>query len=648
MLAGAVTAFATAITTGSSGLGVVTGALAGAALALIFAVLTMSLLANQVATGLALTIFGIGLSALIGSGFVGTPAERLPRLAISGLSDLPVIGPLLFRHDFLVYFSVFMTAAVAWFLTRTRAGMIVRAIGEAHEAAHSIGYPVIRIRYLTILFGGIMGGLGGAFLSLSYTPMWVEEMTAGRGCEVGIARRLDAELALVGWVQKVSNLMLNFNVVIRDTRPASRCSPAASTSAATRTRAGATASAICSRIACSRNRSATTRRARTRRFSGRGTWPRVRGGVRGAPEVYNRAQRQAHERPGGGDPTARAARHQQTLPRRRARQRRRRVRGDAGRDPCPARRERRRQEHAGQDHLRRAPGRCGLDPLERPRGHDRQPEGGAPPRHRHGVPAFLAVRGDDRAREHRARRGRRRRPARARCADRRGVRDLRPAARPAPPRAHALGRRAPAHRDRALPVAEPAAPDHGRADLGADPAGGGAAVRDPAPARRRRLLDPVHQPQARGDQGAVPARDHPAPGAGGRRMRSAAGDRAQHGRADDRQRARRRLPRARACRGRAASRGRRPEPGRRATVRHRPARASRSRSAAARSSASPDSPATARPSCSARSRASARWRGRRRSASTAARSGVWMRRRGAISASPACRRSATGTAPSPT
>jgi general nucleoside transport system permease protein len=181
MLAGAVTAFATAITTGSSGLGILTGALAGALLALIFAVLTMSLLANQVATGLALTIFGIGLSALLGSGFVGTPAERLPRLAVPGMSDLPTLGPLLFRHDFLVYFALFMTAAVAWFLARTRAGMIVRAIGESHEAAHAIGYPVIRIRYLAILFGGVMSGLGGAFLSLSYTPMWVEEMTAGRG-----------------------------------------------------------------------------------------------------------------------------------------------------------------------------------------------------------------------------------------------------------------------------------------------------------------------------------------------------------------------------------------------------------------------------------------------------------------------------------
>jgi simple sugar transport system permease protein len=181
MLAGAVTAFAAAITTGSGGLGIVAGALAGALLALIFAVLTMSLLANQVATGLALTIFGIGLSALLGSGFVGTPAERLPRLEIAGLSDLPVLGPLLFHHDFLIYFALFMTGAVAWFLRRTRAGMIVRAIGESHDAAHSIGYPVTRIRYLAIVFGGVMSGLGGAFLSLSYTPMWVEEMTAGRG-----------------------------------------------------------------------------------------------------------------------------------------------------------------------------------------------------------------------------------------------------------------------------------------------------------------------------------------------------------------------------------------------------------------------------------------------------------------------------------
>jgi general nucleoside transport system permease protein len=181
MLAGAVTAFAVAVTTGSAMLGIATGALAGVLLALAFGVLTLSLLANQVATGLALTIFGIGLSALVGSGFVGIPVDRLPRISISGLTDLPIIGPLLFGHDFLVYLSVALTIAVAWFLKRTRAGMILRAVGESDVSAHSIGYDVIKVRYLAVLFGGAMAGLGGAFLSLSYTPMWVEEMTAGRG-----------------------------------------------------------------------------------------------------------------------------------------------------------------------------------------------------------------------------------------------------------------------------------------------------------------------------------------------------------------------------------------------------------------------------------------------------------------------------------
>jgi len=181
MLAGAVTAFALGVTTGSASAAIVGGALAGVLMALAFGVLTLSLLANQVATGLALTIFGIGLSALVGSGFVGIPVDRLPRLAITGLSDLPIIGPLLFGHDFLVYLSVALTIAVAWFLRRTRPGMILRAVGESDVSAHSIGYDVIRVRYLAVLFGGAMAGLGGAFLSLSYTPMWVEEMTAGRG-----------------------------------------------------------------------------------------------------------------------------------------------------------------------------------------------------------------------------------------------------------------------------------------------------------------------------------------------------------------------------------------------------------------------------------------------------------------------------------
>jgi len=181
MLAGAVTGFAVTLTTGSHLLGIGAAALAGAAMALIFAILTLTLLANQVATGLALTIFGIGLSALVGSGFVGTPLPRLPRLDIPGLSDLPAVGPLLFRHDILVYGAVALTLAVAWFLAKSRAGMILRAVGENHEAAHGLGYSVIRIRYLAVLFGGLCAGLGGAFLSMAYTPMWIEEMTAGRG-----------------------------------------------------------------------------------------------------------------------------------------------------------------------------------------------------------------------------------------------------------------------------------------------------------------------------------------------------------------------------------------------------------------------------------------------------------------------------------
>ena len=181
MLAGAVVGFAVTVTTGSSLLGVLAGALAGAGMAFLFGVLTLTLAANQVATGLALTIFGIGLSALFGAGFVGVPVAPLPKLAIAGLSDLPFFGPLLFGQDALVYLSIATTGAVAWFLKHSRAGMILRAVGESDLSAHSIGYNVIAVRYLAVLFGGAMAGLGGAFLSLSYTPMWAEEMSAGRG-----------------------------------------------------------------------------------------------------------------------------------------------------------------------------------------------------------------------------------------------------------------------------------------------------------------------------------------------------------------------------------------------------------------------------------------------------------------------------------
>ncbi len=181
MLLGAVGAFATATATGNAGLAIAAGALGGMIMALVFAVLTLTLLANQVATGLALTIFGVGVSALLGQGYVGTPLEPLPRLAIAGIADIPFLGAVVFGHDFLVYLSLAMVLAVSLFLYRTRPGLVLRAVGESHAAAHAIGYPVIAIRYLAVMFGGAMAGLGGAYLSLAYTPMWIENMAAGRG-----------------------------------------------------------------------------------------------------------------------------------------------------------------------------------------------------------------------------------------------------------------------------------------------------------------------------------------------------------------------------------------------------------------------------------------------------------------------------------
>ena len=181
MLVGAIAAFATASATGSSFLGVLAGAGGGALLALVFAVLTLTLMANQVATGLALTIFGVGLSALIGAQFVGIALAPLPQLSVTGLSDIPLLGPVLLGQDGLVYLSFAMLAAISWFLRRSRPGLVLKAVGESHDSAHAIGYPVIAIRYLATLFGGLMAGLGGAYLSLAYTPMWAENMTAGRG-----------------------------------------------------------------------------------------------------------------------------------------------------------------------------------------------------------------------------------------------------------------------------------------------------------------------------------------------------------------------------------------------------------------------------------------------------------------------------------
>jgi general nucleoside transport system permease protein len=181
MIVGAVIGFAVTATSDDHALGLTCAALAGAAMAALFGFLTLFLLANQVATGLALTIFGIGLSALIGKPFVGTPLPRLAQLHVPGLSDLPLVGPLIFGQDALVYLSIAIAGLVFWFLGRTRPGLVLRSVGENPDAAHALGYPVRRIRFMAVLFGGAMSGLGGAYLSLAYTPLWSEGMTAGRG-----------------------------------------------------------------------------------------------------------------------------------------------------------------------------------------------------------------------------------------------------------------------------------------------------------------------------------------------------------------------------------------------------------------------------------------------------------------------------------
>ncbi|MBT5912394.1 MAG: ABC transporter permease [Rhodospirillaceae bacterium] len=181
MLIGAIAAFATAVSTGSALLAILAGAFSGALVASVFAVLTLIFLANQVATGLALTIFGVGLSALIGSNFVGVALEPLPKLNVDGVSTIPILGKILFNHDVLVYLSFGMIFLAGWFLSKTRAGLILRAVGESHDSAHALGYSIITVRYLAVIFGGFMSGLGGSYLSLVYTPLWAENMTAGRG-----------------------------------------------------------------------------------------------------------------------------------------------------------------------------------------------------------------------------------------------------------------------------------------------------------------------------------------------------------------------------------------------------------------------------------------------------------------------------------
>ena len=181
MVMGAVTGFAASYVTGSPWLGVLAAVLAGVATSMLFGLLTQTLMTNQVATGLAITLLGLGLSGLIGSGFVGLPGVKLTSVSIPWLTDLPYVGRLVFGQDPLVYVSVILTLGVAYVLKHTRVGLIIRAVGQNHHSAHALGYRVVTVRYACIAFGGATSGLAGAYLSLVYTPQWIENMTAGRG-----------------------------------------------------------------------------------------------------------------------------------------------------------------------------------------------------------------------------------------------------------------------------------------------------------------------------------------------------------------------------------------------------------------------------------------------------------------------------------
>ncbi len=181
MIMGAICGFIAAVATGNPYLGFLGGAAGGAVLSLIFAFLTQTLLANQVATGLALTLFGLGLSSLMGQGYNGIKPPLTAAVPLGPLRDIPVLGRILFSHDWMVYASIAIIAAVWWVLKYSRIGLVLRAVGENHDAAHALGYKVQRIRLAAIVFGGAMAGLGGAYISLVRVPQWTDGITAGAG-----------------------------------------------------------------------------------------------------------------------------------------------------------------------------------------------------------------------------------------------------------------------------------------------------------------------------------------------------------------------------------------------------------------------------------------------------------------------------------
>ncbi|NMM12039.1 MAG: ABC transporter permease [Rhodoferax sp.] len=181
MLCAAIAGFAAVVHTGSDVLGFAAGMGAGALLALIFGGLVIWLNTNQYATGLAVSLFGAGFSAFVGIGYVQEKIPARPSFAIPYLADIPLLGPAFFRHHPLVYLTVVLALGMIWFLYRTRAGLVLRSVGESPESAHALGYPVRRIRLLAVVAGGALCGLAGAYLSIVYTPLWVEGMVAGKG-----------------------------------------------------------------------------------------------------------------------------------------------------------------------------------------------------------------------------------------------------------------------------------------------------------------------------------------------------------------------------------------------------------------------------------------------------------------------------------
>ena len=181
MLCAAIAGFAAVVHTGSDTLGFAAGMLAGAVMAAIFGALVIWLNTNQYATGLALSLFGAGFSAFAGVSYVQEKMPERPSFAIPVLSDIPFVGPALFRHHPLVYLTVLFAAALVWWLYRTRAGLVLRSVGERPESAHALGYPVRWIRFGAVVAGGALCGLAGAYISIIYTPLWVEGMVAGKG-----------------------------------------------------------------------------------------------------------------------------------------------------------------------------------------------------------------------------------------------------------------------------------------------------------------------------------------------------------------------------------------------------------------------------------------------------------------------------------